>query len=316
MMDSSSDNRNLFDPHSEPDSRTEERQFPVDATAPQQVSTEAFSAPNTLPSAPIPELPASTTRSIAEDLRVPWDWTDLGLLLLFGAAGFVLISVIIVLGFYKAGITKEMLQQSIAYQSLFAIIAMVFLSLFLLGYLAAQMRLRFRSPVWRTLGWRPLDAGKIPPRAAYLSLIVSGFLLSLLVALASSAFTPKNKMPIEQFLQNRHTALLLLIMSVTLAPLFEETIFRGYIYPVVARTFGVLPGVVFTGLIFGLMHASQLGGNLPQVALLVGVGIVFTAVRARTGNVLPGYILHVSYNSFIVIAFLVASHGLRHIPQV
>jgi membrane protease YdiL (CAAX protease family) len=103
-------------------------------------------------------------------------------------------------------------------------------------------------------------------------------------------------------------------MSVTLAPLFEETIFRGYIYPVVARTFGVMPGIIFTGLIFGLMHASQLGGNVPQVALLVSVGIVFTAARARTGTVLASYLLHVSYNSFIAAAFLIASHGLRHMP--
>ncbi len=87
-------------------------------------------------------------------------------------------------------------------------------------------------------------------------------------------------MPIEQYFQDRPTALLLLIVSVTLAPLFEETIFRGYLYPVVARTFGIVPGVIFTGLLFGLMHASQLGGNLPQVALIMLVGIVFTA-RAR-----------------------------------
>jgi uncharacterized protein len=121
-------------------------------------------------------------------------------------------------------------------------------------------------------------------------------------------------MPIEQYFQDRPTALLLLIVSVTLAPLFEETIFRGYLYPVVARTFGTVPGVIFTGLLFGLMHASQLGGNLPQVALIMVVGIVFTAARAKTGNVLPGYLLHVSYNSFIAIAFLIASHGLRHMP--
>ncbi|MGA8553684.1 MAG: DNA polymerase, partial [Candidatus Acidiferrales bacterium] len=35
-------------------------------------------------------------------------------------------------------------------------------------------------------------------------------------------------LPIEQFCQDRHTAVLLLIMSVTLAPLLEETVFRGY----------------------------------------------------------------------------------------
>jgi uncharacterized protein len=257
---------------------------------------------------------ASSNRYVAEDLRVPWGWWDLGLLLIIALAALAVLSSFIGAGFSIAGITKEQFQRSAVYQGRFAIVAMMFLSLILLFYLAAQMRLRFRSPILRTLRWQPLDTGRVRPQIAYPGFILGGFLLSISVALASSAFTPKNKMPIEQYFQDRHTALLLLIMSVTLAPLFEETIFRGYLYPVVARTFGVVPGVIFTGVLFGLMHASQLGGNLPQVAMIITVGIIFTAARAKTGNVLPGYLLHVSYNSFIAIAFLIASHGLRHMP--
>jgi membrane protease YdiL (CAAX protease family) len=238
----------------------------------------------------------------------------LGLLVVIAVAGLGVFWAFLGMFFSMTGITKEQFENSVTYQGRFAIIAMVFLSVLLLFYLAAQMRLRFRSPVLRTLRWCSFDTGRVRPQIAYLSFVLGGFLLSILVALASSSFSPKNKMPIEQYFQDRHTALLLLIMSVTLAPLFEETIFRGYLYPVVARTFGVVPGVVLTGVLFGLLHASQLGGNLPQVALIIAVGIVFTAARAKTGSVLPGYMLHVSYNSFIAIAFLIASHGLRHMP--
>jgi membrane protease YdiL (CAAX protease family) len=251
---------------------------------------------------------------IPEDLRVPWSWWDLLLLVVIGVAGILVLSVLIIFGFQWAGISREQLQQSANDQALFSIIAIFFISLFLLAYLAAQSRFRFRMPFWRTLGWRPFDTGQMPRQVAYMVCILGGVSLSMLVALASSAFTPKNKMPIEQFLQDRHSAILLLVLSVTIAPLFEETIFRGYIYPVAARSFGVAGGVLFTGALFGLMHASQLGGNIPQVGLLVIVGIVFTAVRAKTGSVFPGYLLHVSYNSFIAGAFLVATHALRHMP--
>jgi membrane protease YdiL (CAAX protease family) len=251
---------------------------------------------------------------VPEDLRVPWGWWDLGLLVVIAAIGSLLLAFLIIAAFQTAGITRTVFEHSTKYQSLLSIIVVFLLSLFLLFYLVLQLRIGFRVPFWSTLRWKAPDIGSVPPRVAYLGFILGGFLLSILIALVSSAFSPKNKMPIEQFLQDRHTALLLLVMSVTLAPLFEETIFRGYIYPVAARTFGVIPGVLFTGLLFGLMHASQLGGNLPQVALLTIVGIVFTAFRAKTGSVLPGYLVHVSYNSFISIAFLVASHGLRHMP--
>jgi membrane protease YdiL (CAAX protease family) len=254
------------------------------------------------------------TRFVPEDLRVPWGWWDVALLVVIGLVGLLLFGTVFAAALQTAGVSRAQIQHSMVYQGRFAIVAMVFLSFLLLFYLALQMRFRFRSPILRTLRWRPLESGHVRPLLAYLGLISGGFLLSIFVALASSVFTPKNKMPIEQYFQDRPTALLLLIVSVTLAPLFEETIFRGYLYPVVARTFGIVPGVIFTGLLFGLMHASQLGGNLPQVALIMVVGIVFTAARAKTGNVLPGYLLHVSYNSFIAIAFLIASHGLRHMP--
>lgn len=251
---------------------------------------------------------------VPEDLRVPWGWWDLGLLAVITVSGILALGLLIISAFQIAGITRVQFEHSTKYQALASILGVFLLSLFLLFYLVLQLRIRFDAPFWRTLRWKRVDSGTVPPRIAYLGFILSGFLLSLVIAVVSSAFAPKNKMPIEQFLQDRQTALLLLIMSVTLAPFFEETIFRGYIYPVVARTFGVIPGVIFTGLIFGLMHASQLGGNVPQVALLATVGIVFTAVRAKTGSVLPGFLVHVSYNAFISIAFLIGSHGLRHMP--
>lgn len=251
---------------------------------------------------------------VPEDLRVPWGWWDLGLLLVIAVSGILALGLVIISAFQIAGITRIQFEHSTKYQALASMLGVFLLSIFLLFYLALQLRIRFDAPFWRTLRWRPFNSGTIPPRVAYLGFILGGFVLSMAVAVVSSAFAPKNKMPIEQFLQDRQTAFLLLVMSVTLAPFFEETIFRGYIYPVVARTFGVIPGVVFTGLIFGLMHASQLGGNVPQVALLATVGIVFTAVRAKTGSVFPGFLVHVSYNAFISIAFLIGSHGLRHMP--
>ncbi len=255
-----------------------------------------------------------TLRHVPDDLRVPWGWWDLVLLVVIGFFGLVLFSVLVLTAFMAAGISMAQIKHSIVDQSLLSIIATCLVSVALLGYLAAQMHLRFNLPAWHTLGWRSLRTGQTPRGAAYLGLILSGFLLSLIVAASSSFFTAKTKMPIEQFLQDRRTALLLLVMSVTLAPLFEETIFRGYIYPVAARTFGVPIGIFFTGTIFGLLHSAQLGNRWPQVGLLIFVGIVFTYARARTGTVLASYLLHVSYNSFLFLSFLVASHGFRHFP--
>jgi uncharacterized protein len=284
--------------------------------------SDAARSPEPAPESPAPRLQPSVTpgylgptfEHVPDDLPVPWGWWDLLLLVVIGFAGLLLSSLLVLTAFMATGITMAQIKNSIVDQSLLSIIATCLVSVALLAYLAAQMRLRFHLPAWHTLGWRSLRTGQTPRGAAYLGLILSGFLLSLIVAASSSFFTAKTKMPIEQFLQDRRTALLLLVMSVTLAPLFEETIFRGYIYPVAARTFGVPIGILFTGTIFGLLHSAQLGNSGPQVGLLIFVGIVFTYARARTGTVLASYLLHVSYNSFLFLSFLVASHGFRHFP--
>jgi membrane protease YdiL (CAAX protease family) len=293
-----------------------------DDNNPPQPEAARVAEPTPAPQPAIPRLEESVTpgylgptlRPLPDDLRVPWGWWDLVLLVVIGFFGLLLSSLLVLTAFMATGITMAQLKHSFVDQSLLSIIATCLVSIALLGYLAAQMRLRFNLPAWHTLGWRTLHTGQTPRGAAYLGLILSGLLLSLIVAASSSLFTAKTKMPIEQFLQDRRTALLLLVMSVTLAPLFEETIFRGYIYPVAARTFGVPIGIFFTGTIFGLLHSAQLGNSWPQVGLLIFVGIVFTYARARTGTVLASYLLHVSYNSFLFLSFLVASRGFRHFP--
>jgi membrane protease YdiL (CAAX protease family) len=293
-----------------------------DDNNPPQPDAARSAEPTPAADSPTPCLEASITpgylgpalRALPDDLRVPWGWWDLVLLVVIGFFGLLLSSLLVLTAFMATGISMAHVKNSIVDQSLLSIIATCLISVALLGYLAAQMRLRFNLPAWHALGWRSLRTGQTPRGAAYLGLILSGFLLSLIVAASSSFFTAKTKMPIEQFLQDRHSALLLLVMSVTLAPLFEETIFRGYIYPVAARSFGVPIGILFTGTIFGLLHSAQLGNSWPQVGLLIFVGIVFTYARARTGTVLASYLLHVSYNSFLFLSFLVASHGFRHFP--
>src|ERR1700742_942822 len=109
-------------------------------------------------------------------------------------------------------------------------------------------------------------------------------------------------MPIQEIFKNRGNAILFMGMAVLLAPLVEETVFRGYLYPLFARMAynvtrrfglqqpeairtGMFSSVVLTGVLFGLMHGAQLGWTWSVVALLILVGVIFTFVRARTGTV-------------------------------
>ena len=151
-------------------------------------------------------------------------------------------------------------------------------------------------------------------RSLYGGYVAGGFALATAVDLAAAAFGTKAKLPIEQLFEDRLTALLILLMAVLVAPVVEETIFRGFIYPVVARSFGRGIGVVATGMLFGLLHTSQLWGGWTQIALLVFVGIVLTYVRAVKRTVVASYLIHMSYNFCVSLAFVIASHGLKMLP--
>lgn len=262
------------------------------------------------------EFPAPLRRSLPDDLRVPWDWFDILILVVLAFGGIVLISILIMLALRLAGLPAAQIGNSPGTMSAIAIVAQIFLDLGLLAYLAAQMRLRFHSPFWRTIGWRAIKTRSLVRTLPYSALVLGGFSLAAIVAFAEELFPPKHPLPIQAVTQTPHAAVLFMLSAVLVAPVVEETIFRGYLYPVAARSFGVGMGVVFTGTLFGLLHARQLWGGWWQIALLVMVGIVFTIARAATRTVVASYVLHVSYNALPVIAALLSSVRLRHLAPL
>jgi hypothetical protein len=253
--------------------------------------------------------------AVPEDLRSPWDWIDLVIFALLAVGGTFLISIALMFIFSAFGVTPTQLRTSPSAKSYFAIVNQILVSFGLLGYLAAQTHLREGRPFWHTVGWHPLETKVLPKPVAYALLIAGGLLLSMFVQFSSGFFRPKGKLPIETFFQDRGSALLLMLVSVLLAPVMEETIFRGFIYPVIARAWGIAASVAVTGTLFGLLHAAQLWGGWTQIGLLVVVGLVFTYVRAVTKTVFASYLLHLSYNSFLFIVFLVSTHWLRTVPS-
>jgi len=239
---------------------------------------------------------------------------DLLLFALIAIAGTVVLGVLVFLVFAAFGVTLSELRFSARIQGLFNIVCEVLLFAALIGYLALQIGLRFRVPFWQSLGWRAIEARRFSRTLAYWGWILGGFLLAFVVQTAAAVFGTKASLPIEELFRDRLTAALILLLAVLLAPFVEETIFRGYIFPVIARSFGRGVGIVATGTLFGLLHAAQLWGGWTEIGLLVFVGIVFTYARAVKGTVLASYLLHVGYNFAVSVAFLVGSRGLRVLP--
>ena len=143
-----------------------------------------------------------------------------------------------------------------------AIAAQIVIDFALLGYMAAQIRLWYHLPFWRTIGWRPHQNRKISARIAYLGFAFGGFILVAFVSLASSAFPPGHPLPIENIFSVPPGGYLCTCSRrFSLRRWWRKPYFVAYLYPVVARTFGVGGGIAIVGTLFGLLHSVQLWGG-------------------------------------------------------
>ena len=262
-----------------------------------------------------PQLEAPRARAFPEDLEITWSWPHFILFVFFGFASLIFIqSVLAVQLAPKKHLTASQLQEYLLSKPQFAIGSMLlwYAAIFFFLYVTLSV-LRGRS-FWESLGWRSLKTrpGELP-RNPFVY-FASGCGLSLFVAIVSARMKAPENLPMEELFKYRQVALMFMAMAVLVAPLVEETLFRGYLYPLFARSFGVWPGILLTGLLFGLMHGAQLGWTWSLVTILIGVGIVFTLVRARTGSVFASYLMHLGYNSLISFFAVLGTHGFSKLP--
>jgi membrane protease YdiL (CAAX protease family) len=253
---------------------------------------------------------------LPEDLRISWGWIHFVIFIFFAPASLLVVQG--VLGVYympKQSLPKEQLEEYFLNKPgfLFGSNVLWFALLFLFLYMTLSV-LPGR-PFWSTLGWKKLKVGISGTATSPWTYFFSGSALAVLVALVSSRFQTPEKMPIEELLKNRSSGLLLMGMAVLIAPLVEETVFRGYLYPLFAKSFGIVPGVLVTGVLFGLLHGAQLAWTWSIVSMLILVGIVLTTVRARTGTVFASFLLHLGYNSVIAVTTVAATHGFTKLPS-
>ncbi|NQV10296.1 MAG: CPBP family intramembrane metalloprotease [Cyanobacteria bacterium] len=79
--------------------------------------------------------------------------------------------------------------------------------------------------------------------------------------------------------------------AIVLAPLFEETIFRGVLLPVMARKLGPIWGVVLSSAIFGLAHLS-----LSELSPLFVLGLALGWLRLSSGRLSSCIWMHALWN--------------------
>jgi len=245
---------------------------------------------------------------ISDDLLVPWGWMEVALLVILGAMG----SIAVTWGMAKLAVwlfsipANEVFGDTMSTaKSVVVLVSQAMLDGLAILYLYLMLQARTTAPFWPSIGWREMRPGLGKIRDSFLHYLAVGAMLAVVVTFVGGFLNSKKTLPIEELLKARVSIVLFGVLGVLVAPLVEETIFRGFLYPVIARRLGVAAGIAITGTLFGLMHAAQLGGAWGQIALLILVGVVLTWVRARTGTVAASYFVHLGYNGLQLVGYLI-----------
>jgi membrane protease YdiL (CAAX protease family) len=167
------------------------------------------------------------------------------------------------------------------------------MDLVLVGFIMFLVKLVHGRSFLETIHWyRPY-----PFRFPFL--ITVGAFLAITVMIVSSIFPPSSTPPIEKLISSARSLYVFAIFGIGLAPLFEEVIFRGFLFKVFADISGPRSAIPWTAGLFALLHVPQLWGSWAGIALIFGVGYVLAVLRDRSGSLIPSLIVHMSYNGML-----------------
>lgn len=102
-----------------------------------------------------------------------------------------------------------------------------------------------------------------------------------------SEFQSTQMKMIEDFLRGDHLLLLTLFHVGVVPAICEEVLYRGYVMRAFQKSWGILPAILISGLLFGMYHV-QLSNLLP----LATVGIVLGYITWTSESIYPAMLAH------------------------
>jgi len=129
------------------------------------------------------------------------------------------------------------------------------------------------------------------------SVVIIALILGASFSLALNALF---NIPGLEFLQDYETSLaqqllfgsiLTAIVGSTIVPVVEEILFRGFILNELRRSFTLLPSVLFSSLLFGILH-----GTAAWALMAATLGLLLTWIALRARSVYPAITAHMGIN--------------------
>lgn len=205
------------------------------------------------------------------------------------------------------GLNPKAMEEAVNRNAFFIVPTQFVIYLAIIGFMALLVWGRHRISLTQAIHWN------LPDRR----LLVNAMMLGAGLALVSDVgdivlhqWIP-DSLPITEYFKDRPSALLLGGFGVLVAPLMEELVFRGFLYPALARWTGTVASILVTASAFTLLHGAQLGYSWAPLLLIFIVGMALTVTRVVTNSVATCVVVHMTYNFALLAQTYMVTHGFR-----
>ena len=164
---------------------------------------------------------------------------------------------------------------------------------------------KIRHWEWADFGWRPIPLKNIFPKIFGLYSVTWVINISYAIFLYQHGLTPPSTDVYSKLLGQAtwYSLILNLVLAGVLAPLVEETLFRGVIFGSLQANFGKWTSAVLSAVIFSALHL-QAYGFFPRFVL----GLLLVYLYDKYKSLYPSIALHALNN---IVATLLAASILR-----
>ena len=137
-----------------------------------------------------------------------------------------------------------------------------------------------------------------------LAVCFATFFVAVLAGIISTKILLPEQLPVQE-MSGQGFSLLVFIMLVVIPPVFEETSFRGYFYPVLRNNFNMPVAILVNSAVFAAFHLGEglipmMVGFVPRVIL----GCACCYLFERTGTLYTSMTCHALYNFGVYMSML------------
>ncbi|MFJ7936473.1 lysostaphin resistance A-like protein [Sporosarcina sp. NPDC096371] len=217
----------------------------------------------------------------------PWSWKEFAQLLIL---------VLVLIPFFVEYLLMNYLSASFQ-NELYAgtLVGFIMSILFMCGlYLIA---LKPKQLDWRAVGLTRFPKKYWGPIAGWTVILIAISLALVLIMELMGIGVENSK---TESIQSQVTPLHFLIAFVSaciISPVYEEIFYRGFLYRLLRSKRGIATGMLVSSFIFMIVHIPTY--NVLPVTFVSG--LVFSWTYEKTGSVLPGIIMHGTFNAIALI---------------